>query len=249
VSLRLLSYNIRHGGTGREKPIADVINFCRPDVIILQEASVPDVVERLAGACGMKRWGAIRGHSVAFLSRFDIAHHAWHQVRFAKRRYLELVLAGSSTRIFGVHLSAIHSNLTEIRRTYELRSLLRGIERHQHGFHLVTGDFNTIAPGEKLELGRLPARLRAITWMTGRTIRWTTIRLMLNGGYADGYRIFHKDDEGFTFPTWDPHVRLDYTFVPAVFAVRMTRCDVIRDAPSAREASDHFPLVSEIADV
>jgi exodeoxyribonuclease-3 len=85
--------------------------------------------------------------------------------------------------------------------------------------------------------------------MTGRTIRWTTIRLMLNGGYADGYRIFHKDDEGFTFPTWDPHVRLDYTFVPAVFAVRMTRCDVIRDAPSAREASDHFPLVSEIADV
>lgn len=248
MSLRLLSYNIRHGGVGRDKPIAGVINFCKPDVVILQEATRPDVVEQLAAACGMKRSGAIRGHSLGFLSRHDISHHAWHHVRFAKRRYLELVLSGSSTRIFGVHLSAIHSNLTELRRTYELGSLLRGIARHEHGFHLVTGDFNTLAPGEKLELGKLPSRLRAIAWMTGRTIRWTTIRLMLDGGYADAYRIFHKDDEGFTFPTWSPHVRLDYTFVPTAFAVRMTRCDVIRDAPGVREASDHFPLLSEIAE-
>jgi endonuclease/exonuclease/phosphatase family metal-dependent hydrolase len=43
-------------------------------------------------------------------------------------------------------------------------------------------------------------------------------------------------------------VRLDYTFVPAVFAVRMTGCDVVRDAPEVREASDHFPLLSQIAD-
>jgi exodeoxyribonuclease-3 len=248
VSLRLLSYNIRHGGVSREKPIAGVINFCEPDVVILEEAVRPDVVERLAAACGMKRSGAIRGHSLAFMSRLDLSHHAWHHVRFAKRRYLELVVAGSGTRIFGVHLSAIHSNLTELRRTYELRALLRGIAKHERGFHLVTGDFNTLAPGEKLDLGRLPPRLRAITWMTGRTIRWTTIRVMLEGGYADAYRIFHKDDEGFTFPTWDPHVRLDYTFVPAPFAVRMTRCDVVRDAPALREASDHFPLLSEIAD-
>ena len=146
MSLRLLSYNIRHGGTGREKQIAGVISFCKADVVILQEATVPEGVERLAGACDRKRWGAIRGNSVAFMSRYDIAHHAWHQVRFAKRRYLELLLKDSSARIFGVHLSAIHSNLTELRRTYELRSLLRGIARHQQGFHLVTGDFNTLAP-------------------------------------------------------------------------------------------------------
>jgi exodeoxyribonuclease III len=246
--LRLLSYNIRHGGVDRERQIAGVINFCKPDVVVMQEAVRPDIVQRLSSLCEMKRCGSLKGHSVAFLSKLDIAHHAWHTVRFAKRRYLELILAGSRTRIFGVHLSAIHSNLTERRRTYELRSLLAGISERREGFHVVTGDFNTLAPGEKLDLAKLPPRLRAITWMTGRTIRWTTIRLMLDGGYADGYRIFHKDDEGFTFPTWDPHVRLDYAFVPAVHAVRLTKCEVVRDAPGLREASDHFPLLTELTE-
>ncbi len=248
MTLRLLSYNIRLGGADREKPLASVINACEPDLVILQEVIRPDVVERLATACGMKSWGAQHGDSLGFLSRVSIAHHAWHNIRFARRRYLEVVLAGSGARIFGVHLSAIHSNLTERRRAYELKSLLSQIARHQSGFHLLTGDFNTLAPGEQLDVARLPQRLRAFVWMTGGTIRWTTIKLMLDGGYADAYRIFHKDDEGFTFPTWDPHVRLDYTFVPAVFAVRVTRCEIVRDAPGVRDASDHFPLLSEFSE-
>jgi endonuclease/exonuclease/phosphatase family metal-dependent hydrolase len=85
--------------------------------------------------------------------------------------------------------------------------------------------------------------------MSGGAIRWRTIQLMLNGGYADGYRLLHrKEEEGFTFPVWDPHVRLDYTFVPIAFAAHLTRCEVVRDAPSVREASDHFPLLAEIGE-
>jgi len=247
VNVRLLSYNIRFGGAGREKPIASVINATRPDVVILEEAVRPDIVERLTSACGMNQWAAGHGDSLAFLSRVPIAHYAWHDVRFARRRYLELVLSGSEVRVFGVHLSAIHSNLTERRREWELKSLLNGIAKHQHGFHLVTGDFNTLAPGEKLDLGRLPARLRVLAWMTGGRIRWKTIQLMLDKGYSDGYRMFHKEEPGFTFPTWDPHVRLDYTFVPAGFGARLTRCEVVRDAPALRDASDHFPLLSEFS--
>jgi hypothetical protein len=123
---------------------------------------------------------------------------------------------GIRRAIFGVHLSAIHSNLAERRRAYELRSLLRGIAHHQDGFHVIAGDFNTLAPGEPLDVKRLPPRLRALVWLTGRSLHWTTIRLMLDGGYRDGYRL-HSTDPGFTFPTWDPHVRLDYIFLPAVF--------------------------------
>jgi endonuclease/exonuclease/phosphatase family metal-dependent hydrolase len=247
VSLRLLSYNIRLGGVNREKPIASVINACEPDVVMLQEAIRPEVVERLSSLCGMKAWAAARGYSLAFMSRIEIAQYAWHQVRLARRRYMEVVLGGSSTRIFGVHLSAVHSNITEIRRNYELRALLRGIAKHQHGFHMVMGDFNTLAPGERLDIRRLPPRLRAVVWMTGGNIRWTTIQLMLSDGYTDGYRMFHKD-EGYTFPTWDPHVRLDYSFVPSVFAPRLAKCEIVRDAPGIREASDHFPLFSETTD-
>ena len=68
---------------------------------------------------------------------------------------------------------------------------------------------------------------------------------MLDAGYLDGYRLFHTD-HGYTFPTWDPHVRLDYAFVPQVFKDRLIRCEVVRNAPEMKDASDHFPLLYEI---
>jgi exodeoxyribonuclease-3 len=247
MPLRLLTYNIRYAGTGREDALAAVIASCSPDIVLLQEAERPDIVRRLAAATGLTTCGARPGKSLAYLSRVPIAHHAWHRARFVRRAYLELVPEGMSLRIFGVHLSAIHSNVTEWRRAYELRSLLKGIARHQHGFHIVAGDFNTLAPGERLDVRRLPPRLRAIVWMTGRTIRYVTIGMMHGAGYKDAYRLVHPDDPGYTFPTWDPHVRLDYLFVPAAFADLVTRCEVVSAAPRAREASDHFPLTGEIA--
>jgi len=69
VSLRLLSYNIRLGGSGRENAIASVIKFCEPDLVILEEATRPDVVQKLSMNCGMPTWGAVHGDSLAFLSR------------------------------------------------------------------------------------------------------------------------------------------------------------------------------------
>jgi endonuclease/exonuclease/phosphatase family metal-dependent hydrolase len=71
--LRLLSYNIRLGGNGREKWIAGVINSCSPDMVILQEAIRPEVVERLAKECSLPKWGASTGDSLAYLARTDIA--------------------------------------------------------------------------------------------------------------------------------------------------------------------------------
>jgi exodeoxyribonuclease III len=244
VKLRVLSYNIRHGGVGREPAIAAVISASSPDMVVLQEAYQPAVVQRLSEECGFAYWASSPGHSVAFLSRLEIASHVWRRVRWAKRAYLEIVTA-SDVRIYGVHLSAVHSNLTEQRRAYELRALLRSVERHQHGLHLVTGDFNTLAPGERLDIDKLPPRLRALVWITGKSIRWITIRMMLEAGYVDGYRAFHGD-EGHTFTTWDPHVRLDYAFVPETFKGHLQRCEVVRDHPSLKHASDHFPLLTEI---
>ena len=141
MSLRVLSYNIRLGGSGREKAIGSVIRHCDPDIVVLEEATRPEVVRTLAADCGFPHWGAVQGDSLAFLSRIDLAYYKWHNVRLARRRYLELVLPGSASRIFGVHLSAIHSNVTERRRLHELKSVIASVAQHQHGFHAVTGDF------------------------------------------------------------------------------------------------------------
>ena len=242
--LRILSYNILKGGVARETALAAVVSSCEPDIVILQEAYSPAVVQQLAASCGFDSWASSQGHSVAFLSRIAIAGYVWRRVRWAKRAYLEIVTA-ADFRIYGVHLSAVHSNLTEQRRAYELRALLRSVERHQDGLHVVTGDFNTLAPGERLNMNKLPPRLRALAWVTGKSIRWITIRMMLEAGYVDSYRKFHGD-EGHTFTTWDPHVRLDYAFVPEAFKGNITRCEVVRDHPKLKEASDHFPLLTEI---
>jgi endonuclease/exonuclease/phosphatase family metal-dependent hydrolase len=244
--LRLLSYNIRFGGAGRVEALAQVIGACDPDLVVLQEAILPEVVERLAAATGMRSWAAQPGHSVGFMSRVEVAHHQWHRPSGARRSFLEILPAGTPSRIFGVHLTAVHSNWTERRRVRELRGLLKSIERHQEGFHVLAGDFNTLAPGEKLDVGKLPPRLRAVVWLTGGHIRWETIQIMLDASYLDGFRSLHPQDPGFTFPIWDPHVRLDYVFVPAAEAPRLRSCEVVRSHPALAAASDHLPLLVEL---
>jgi exodeoxyribonuclease-3 len=245
VTLRLLTYNIRRGGAGREAAIAAVIQSVSPDLVVLQEAVRPDVVATLARTCGMTQWGAEPGKSLGFMSRVDIASHEWNQPRGSRHAFLELVLGERTARIFGVHLAAVHSAWTERRRLRELRALLAGIEQHQTGFHLLAGDFNTLAPGELLDIRKLPYRLRTLVWLSGGKIQWQTIRTVLAAGYVDGFRSLHANQTGVTFPSWAPHIRLDYVFVPEAFAECLTGCAVVT-SDRAVAASDHLPLLAEI---
>ena len=222
-----------------------MIREAAPDVVLLQEATQPGVVGRLASMLGMPHHAARPGNSLAFLSRHPVVHHAWHRPRGSRHAFLEVVPDGDPCRVFGVHLSAVHSAWTEQRRVIELRALLASIARHQHGLHVVVGDFNTLAPGERLDVRVLPRRLRALVWLSGGRIRWRTIQRILDAGYADAFRTLHPADPGVTFPTWQPHIRLDYAFLPSAFAARLKSCEVVR-ASDARTASDHFPLLTDL---
>ena len=142
-------------------------------------------------------------------------------------------------------MSAVHSNWTEWRRVKEVRGLLAMAKAEGEDVHVLTGDFNTLAPGEALDLARLPARLRAVTWLTGKRIRWKTVALMLEAGYVDAFRLVEPDGRGYTFPTRDPHLRLDYAFMPARDVVRLRGCRVLR-SEAADSASDHLPLEMSI---
>ena len=245
MSFRLLSYNIRHGGSRREAPLAEVIRSCRPDLVVLQEATRPGVIEDLAGRCEMAEWGAQPRTSLGYMSREPTRQHLWHRPRLSRHAFLEIHPAGVDFHVYGVHLSAVHAAWTERRRVLELGSLLRTIDAREGGPHLLVGDFNTLAPGELLDFRRLPGRLRALVWLSGGRIRWRTIQLVLNAGYVDGFRRLHPGDTGLTFPVWDPHVRLDYVFLPAGYADRLVACEVVRHSAST-DASDHFALAAEI---
>lgn len=246
MSFRVLSYNIRYGGHGREAELAAVAAAAAPDLVVLQEATAPDVVERIAARLGMTASAARRGGSLAFLSRQAVVDYKWRKPRWSQHAYLEIVTGAGLPNVFGVHLSAVHSNWTERRRVLELRALLEDIRGEDRGFHLVTGDFNTLAPGEELDIDRLPARLRTVVWLTGKRIRWQTVKLILEAGYVDGYRLRDPDGRGFTFPTWDAHLRLDYAFLPTLHADRLVACEVVTH-PDAQKASDHLPLLTEVS--
>jgi endonuclease/exonuclease/phosphatase family metal-dependent hydrolase len=69
--------------------------------------------------------------------------------------------------------------------------------------------------------------------------------MMLDASYVDGYRALHPDARGYTFPTWDPHARLDYVFVPGAAAERLRSCEIV-GGDEARAASDHYPLLAEL---
>ena len=243
--LRLMSYNIRFGGVGRERRLAEVVKQGGADIVVLQEATRPDVVERLAGLTNMPHWAAKRGQSVAFMSRLAIERYEWQYHPHTQRAVMAIDLA--SLRIYGVHLRATHSNYTERGRMREVRALLESVRGMGDRFHLLTGDFNTLAPGELLRMQKLPVRYRLLALMLGGRINYRAIQILLNGGYADCYRRLNSDP-GFTFPAWEPNVRLDYVFVPEQHASRVTACRVMDDIHEPARATDHLPLIAEIDD-
>lgn len=245
MTLKLLSYNIRFGGRGREARISEVIREAAPDLVVFQEATDTRVIQRVAEETGLGIWAARPAHSIAFITRLPVSYHEWHYPQGARHSFLEIVLAGSETRIFGLHLKARFSKWSERRRAFEIRALLDGIRRHQEGFHVLVGDFNTLAPGELLDVRRMPRWIRALVWISGRDIQRETIQIMLDASYVDGYRILYPEDKGYTFPVWDPHLRLDYIFLPAAFTKKLLSCEVI-NTDAARRASDHFPLLSRL---
>jgi exodeoxyribonuclease-3 len=245
VPFRILSYNIRRGGSGREEPIAAVIRSVAPDIVVMEEATQPEVVERIARASGMQQWASRAGKSLAFMSREPVASFAARQPAISRHAFLEILPSTTSWRVFGVHLAAVHAAWTERRRLLELRALLRAVAAHEKGPHVLIGDFNTVAPGDIFDPRRLPTRLRALVWLSGGHIRWRTIATVLSAGYVDSFRRLHPTDVGYTLPTPDPHVRLDYAFVPGAFAGHVRACEIVRTADVAR-ASDHFPLLLEV---
>ena len=254
--MRLLTYNIREGGVGRADQIAEVIKAANPDVVALQEARNPDVVQQIAKLAGFRHWGSKLSHSTGFLSNAGVLSHAWRQPPQTRHALLEVSLADNLPRLFVLHLRAWFSKWSERQRARELRGLLDGIkeqlvkEKHAFAFHLLAGDFNALAPDEKFDSSPMPRWIRTMVWLSGRDIARTTIDMMRADGYADAWRTLYRDhvnDPGYTFPVWSPHVRLDYVFTPSEYSSRLVSCEVRKTPEVVRTASDHFPLLVEIS--
>jgi exodeoxyribonuclease-3 len=244
--VRLLSYNIRYGGRGRERAIGAVIRAADPHVVVLQEATDPPAVARIAAHAGLEAVGARAGESAGFLARQPPREADWRWLPGARHAYLDLQPAGTRWRVVGIHLRAMHANWAERRRVADAQALVRAMHALGTAPHVMAGDFNSLPPGDVLELDKLPLRIRALVRVSGRRVTWRVVQGLLDAGYADAWVAAGAHPPGVTFPTHGPHLRLDYAFVSGGASRFIRGCRPFTDLPECRTASDHLPLLVEL---
>lgn len=241
--MRIMSYNILKSGHGREHLLAEVIRHYAPDLVMLEESPTRETLERIALAAEMPYFDCRRGCSTAFMSRLPVTYR-WQHVLFARSPFLAVQPDNSAWTIWGVHLLALLSNITELVRYYEIQALLRFVTPTEP--HLLIGDFNTLAPGEPFDMTTFPPRLKTIVRLHGNDIRRLALKRLQDAGYVDTFRQHHTGENGWTMPSHQPNTRLDYAFVPKAFLPHIRDCRTLTEPDTVRRASDHLPILVDI---
>lgn len=242
--LRLVSYNIRHGGGRRVAFIGAVLAALEPDVVLLQEAVDPLAVERIAHASGLPHVLARPRWSVGAISR-DPVEHEWHRPPRA-RGWLEVRPArAAGLRLLGLHLPAGLSARGERARMRSVEILLDWLGGAPPERTLLVGDLNSVARSDEPRVAAMPLWLRLLLHFDGG-IRTEVQDRLAAEGWTDVYRHLHPDEPGFTLPAAEPQVRLDYVLAPPALVPGFRSCEPAADVAEVARASDHLPLLSII---
>jgi len=163
--VRVLSYNILIGGARRVEPLLNMLRAGAPDVIGLVEAIDERVVAELAAALGMEyrlsgRAKNRRGWQAAVLSRLPIrSTNTYITPPLIKQPLLEVTVEtpdGQLLTVFVIHITAEFSKgwRGNQQRRREVQEVLRLMEQQRGKRHLLLGDFNTIAPRDRVRGSR-----------------------------------------------------------------------------------------------
>jgi endonuclease/exonuclease/phosphatase family metal-dependent hydrolase len=268
ILMKIMTYNILEGGTGRIDPLAEVIRLAEADVVVVQEtlgdAEGEKAFHKLADRLGMDRFLAENprtGEGVGILSRLavkEVVNHAAMDKRFS-RGCLHAIVGGEARSpkpgarsgegdlvVIGVQLPAgelienEEKRLAELEAVFDVAKLFRGRE------HVIAGDFNASHPSQKIELAKVRAKTRERVMSQGGVFPREVVRQMLEHGYADAHALHHGAAEfGTSFTTAQPGMRVDYVFVTAGLMPRVKGCEVFKPE-MGRFASDHYPVVAEL---
>lgn len=159
TTVAVLTYNILSGGGPRLGAIETVIRDSGADLVGVQEVLRPDLLAALAERLGMHMaiaWSPSSWH-VAAISRWPMLEVQGHSGPRMKRALLETLVAlpdGTRLRFFVTHLAASFSQprAGEPRRLREIDFVLERMAsaRAAGEPHLLVGDLNSLAPGERL---------------------------------------------------------------------------------------------------
>jgi endonuclease/exonuclease/phosphatase family metal-dependent hydrolase len=250
--LRVMTYNIFDGGKGRESQILQVIRAVKPDVAILQEVTSVEFLDHLARELSMDAFfadGNIKKR-VTLLSRSPIRWFKnYRPFPPIWRNVIDFCIepiAGKTLRLIGIHTRSSLWIGFELWRWWEVKYVLRKLRLVPDEACLVVGDFNAIAPGDRVLLSTMPNWIKFMIRLQGNRLFHFTIQTFLGAGFVDCFRSLHPDEDGFTIPTSSPNARLDYIFARPGMKDSLTECKVVREpAAAVRQASDHYPVMAE----
>ena len=195
----------------------------------------------------------------ALLSRWPILAHAAHHLvpkgekqqailaNKEQRGLLEgriLLPNGQTFTLYVTHLD--HKD--EEARLVQLRTLHTWTGRDRNRPHLVAGDFNAISPWDMAERPDLFGTLNQSA--KGNRVRGgeggpRVIAQMEKVGYVDVYRTFGTPGVR-TFLSSEVPIRIDYLFTSRELTPSLQSCHIWLE-PTGQEASDHRPVVAELA--
>ncbi len=170
---RILSYNIFVGGNRRVDQLTKIMSSAHPDIVGLVEATSRQTIEEFADRLGMQyRMSGSYTHGedwqTALLSRLPIVEtHVYKRSDRLTHPLFEACIEeedGRKLTVFITHLAAAFSQGRggdSIRRR-EVQEILRIMTPKQGTPHLLMGDFNAIAPGDRLKASMLMRYLVAI---------------------------------------------------------------------------------------
>lgn len=159
--LRVATYNVLAGGGARWRHIGQVVSAMDPDVVAFQEIEDPAPLLALAERLGYRPlFGkAPRFRHQGLLTRLPVLR--WRNRRDPRahpRNSLEVTVRlpegsrWSEMRLHTVHLTAAFQRRgrAEPERMRELAVVREQAAFEPRGPHLVLGDFNSVAPGERI---------------------------------------------------------------------------------------------------
>jgi len=171
MSLRVMTYNILDGGEKREPHILEVIQSVKPDVVILQEVFTENFLKFLSYSLGMSYYigAGNKKRKVVLLSKLPIRTFKSHHPVFPIwRNFIDAEIEyepNKTTRIIGVHPMANLGIVFEIWRLWEARYVINHIRNFQTEPCIIAGDFNAIAPKEKVKTQKMPNWLKWIIYL------------------------------------------------------------------------------------
>lgn len=259
--MRIATWNV-NSVKARLGNIAGWLAEARPDVAVLQEikcetaafpaAAFADIGYQ-AMAVGQKAY-----NGVALLSRLPfvpvLERLPGDEETDLQARYLEADVGG--LRVCGLYLPNGNPLGTE-KFAYKLAWMDRLVARarvllDQGVPFLLTGDFNVIPEARDVFDPAAFAANDAL--FQPETLQ--RYRALLNLGLTDAYRALHDDDDrAYTF--WDYQagcwprdlgLRIDHFLLSPQLADRLTACAIDRGPRGAEKASDHTPVVLDLAD-